>query len=175
MTEWRFCGQFNPWTQDAITDDLSWIDEKEALRRYVATGERLTAVPRVDQKTGIVPYFVVITPGEHPSFTVVRQTSPAFGVGARISDSWWKNLGDGRLFQDIATAYEYGPYDPTLPAQAYKPVSKVQSHNNEDGTGWKTIQEFNPRSRMRADRDSIPVDELYAPVPSRGEWDALVF
>ena len=174
MNDWRYCGQFNDWTQDAIPDELSWIDEAEAKRRYHLAGERLTAVPPVDAKTGVVPFFVVVTPAENPSFTVVRQMSPAYGVGARASDSWWNNLGDGRLFQDIATVYEYGPYDPSDTRQSFKPVSKIESHNNEDGTGWMTIVEFNPRSRMRADRDSIPVDELYAPVPAWGEWDALV-
>ncbi|WP_068493038.1 hypothetical protein [Pseudoclavibacter helvolus] len=174
MIEWRFCGQFSIWRQTAVTDELSWIDEREARRRYDTVGARLTAVPPVDPTTGIVPYFVVVTPGEHPSFTVVRQTSPAFGVGARQSDSWWKNLGDGRLFLDIVTVYEYGTYDPTLPPKMYRHVAKVETNNREDGTGWINFIEVNPRSRMRADRDSIPVDELYAPVPAWGEWDALV-
>ncbi|PPF44863.1 hypothetical protein C5B85_08980 [Pseudoclavibacter sp. AY1F1] len=174
MIEWRFCGEFNTWRQDAVTDELSWIDEQEARRRYQTVGERLTVVPPVDETTGIVPYFIVITPGEHPSFTVVKQLSPAFGVGARASDVWWKGLGDGRLFAHLATVYEYGPYNPKLPPKMYRHVAKIETNNREDGTGWVNFIESNPRSFMSAERDSIFLDDLYSTEPTWGEWDALV-
>lgn len=174
VIEWHFCRRFNPWTRDAAPDEHSWIDEQEARRRYRTSGESLTLVPPVDVKTGIAPYYIVVTPREHPSFTVVQQVSPAFGVGAKASEIWWKSLGDGRLFSHIASVYEYGIYNPQLPPQVFQPVAKVQSHNNEDGTGWTNFVEFNPPSRMRADRDQVLVDEMYAAEPAWSEWDALV-
>ena len=48
VSEWRFCGRFNDWTQNAVPETaLTWIDEDEARRRPLPRAMRahLTVQP----------------------------------------------------------------------------------------------------------------------------------
>lgn len=174
MTVWRFCGEFNDWIQDALPGELSWIDEEEARRRYRRHGARLTIVAPVNESTRIAPCYIEVKPGPQPSLKVVRQMSPASGVGVVSSTTSWKAVGAGRLFAEWVQALEYGPYDADLPRALFTATTKLVSHNREDGTGWFSAFESEPPSRTHAERDSIPVEDLYSQEPAWGDWDALV-
>ncbi|PFG19288.1 hypothetical protein [Serinibacter salmoneus] len=175
--EWRFCGMFNYRLQSAVPDDrwLGWIDEGEARRRFHVPGERLTLVPPVDEATGIVPFFITVTPREHPSFTVSRQEAVAPGVGVVTSQSWWRHAEEGdRLFQHIAEVWEFGEYNPELPVAAHRAVRRWDAFNNEDGTGRVEEHDLVAKTFTKARRMDVPVADLYLPVPAWGEWESLV-
>ncbi|PFG19290.1 hypothetical protein [Serinibacter salmoneus] len=174
--EWRFCGMFNYRLQSAVPNDseLGWIDEGEARRRFHVPVRRVTLVPPVDEATGIVPFFITVTPGEDPSFTVSRQEAVAPGVGVVTSESWWKNVGGGRLFQDIAVVWEFGEYNPELPVAAHRAVREWHAYNNEDGTGRVEEHGLVAKTFTEARRTDVPVADLYLPVPAWGEWESLV-
>lgn len=171
MTNWRYCGRFNDWTQNAFPEDtgLSWIDEDEARRRYHDPSKELTLVPPVDESTGIVPWFITVATAESPSFTVTYQQPP----GVPRAKLWWKNLGDGRLFNDIADLWDYpSEHNPLLKLRQADALMHFVTRNKEDGTGRLTIHEKGSTQVTTADRTFDP-SLLYAPVPEWGQWDLL--
>jgi hypothetical protein len=170
VSEWRFCGRFNDWIQDAVPETaLTWIDEDEARRRYHDPLAELAVVPPVDPATGIVPWYITVTTAENPSFTVTYQQLP----GVPTSEARWKNLGDGRLFGHRAELWEYpAEHDPLLALRQHDAQMHVIVTNMEDGTGRLKIREKGDPRVTTADRRFDPAP-LYAPVPEWGHWDEL--
>ena len=167
--EWRYCGRFVYQAQNAFPDSgLSWIDEAEAVRRYHDPSKELTIVPPVDESTGIVPWFMTVTTAESPSFTVTHQGLP----GVPVSETWWKNLGDGRLFADIVEMWSYPPAEEMLARSRGMALLHARALNNEDGTGRLLIREKGSTMDTTADRRFDPAP-LYRPVPEWGQWDEL--
>lgn len=171
MTNWRYCGRFNDWTQNALPDDtgLSWIEETEACSRYHDPTKELAIVPPVDAATGLVPWFITVTTAENPSFTVTYQQPP----GVPRAETRWKNLGDGRLFAHRAELWEY-PADFNLPVAMRQSDALMHfvTRNKEDGTGRLTIREKGSTRVTTADRTFDPA-LLYAPAPEWGQWNLL--
>lgn len=168
--EWRYCGRYNDWIQDAVPrEPFSWIDEEEARRRYQDPSVELALIPPVDELTGIIPWYITVTTAEHPSFTVTYQQPP----GVPSAKAWWKNLGDGRLFGDEAELWDYpSEHNPLLKLRQGDALTHVVVRNREDGSGRLMIREKgNPRVTT-ADRRFDPAP-LYVPVPEWGEWDIL--
>jgi hypothetical protein len=169
VVEWRYCGRFVYKSQNAYPDpDLSWIDEDEARRRYHDPSKRLTVVAPVDEATGIVPWYIAVTTGEFPSFTVTHQQLP----GVPLSQTWWKNLGDGRLFGDQADIWSYPPAEEMLYRSQGLALVHATVFNNEDGTGRLSMREKGNPVETTADRRFDPAP-LYLPVPEWGQWEEL--
>lgn len=171
MTEWRYCGRFSQNAQDAFPGDtgLSWTDDAEARRRYHDPSAELTIVAPVDEGTGLGPWYIVVTTGENPSFTITYQQPP----GLPRAKLWWKNTGDGRLFNDIADLWEYPTeHIPLVRLRQSDALMHFVTRNKEDGTGRLTIHEKGSTRVTTADRKFDPA-LLYAPVPEWAQWDQL--
>lgn len=169
VVEWRFCGRFGYMSQDAAPGRrFTWIDEGEARGRYHDPLRELTLVPPVDEGMGIVPWYITVTTAEHPSFTVAYQGLP----GVPVAKTWWKNLGDGRLFGYISEIWSYPPAEEMLTRSTSRALMHATVFNEEDGTGRLEVREKGDPVVTTAQRRFDP-GPLYRPVPEWGRWDEL--
>lgn len=171
MIDWRYCGRFNHWTQNAIPEpNLTWIDEAEAKRRYPLPAQELALIPVLQDPSGIVPWHINVTTGENPSFMITFQLPP----GVPESRVRWRNVGNGRLFAHEAHIWDYPeqPPHPMLRMKERDALMRFDFINYEDGTGRLLIYEKGSRDITTADRRIDPTT-MYAPVPAWGHWDEL--
>lgn len=169
MVEWKYCGRFNNWTQDAAPAPFDWIDEDEAKRRYHDSSKELTIVPPKDESTGIYPFYIVVTTGPVVSFAVVEMIPP----GVIQADSRFTPAEDGRLFMSASTVSEFPPTEQIPSAKRGRPLRTIQVTNREDGTGTLLFTEQGESAPLKSKREDIPVADLYRQVPEWGEWQIL--
>lgn len=168
MSNWKYCGQFSYMTQAPMAGD-GYFDEAEAKRRYNDPDAMLTILPPVDEATGIVPYFIVVTTAEVPAFTVFEQTPP----GVIEGEVWFAPVADGRLFARAATIRQFPPADDILVRNNNQALKTVITENREDGTGTLQLHERGSDMVQKADRRDVPVAALYREQPAWGEWHSL--
>lgn len=168
MTHWTYCGQFSYMSQEPIPG-YGVIDEGEAKRRYHDPSAYLTFLPPVDRAVGIMPYFIVVTPGATPAFTIFEQIPP----GVIQAEVMFSPTADGRLFARYNTMRSFPALSEILVRDNSLANTSMYVENREDGTGTVQVLERGSGPVLRADRDSIPVAALYRHVPAWGKWHLL--
>ena len=175
VSKWRYCGRFNDWIQDAVPEpEWTWINEDEARRRYAdRTSGDFTIVPPVDEATGIVPFYIVVGSDTPPSFSIIQQRTP----GVKSAQLTLRNVGE-KLFAERADYFLYPEVAKVPSRRFFKPTTRYEYLNREDGTGKVLIAENVNQPGVKptvttGDRKDIHPEDLYVPIPDFGEWDVL--
>ena len=181
MTEWRFCGRFNSWTQ-APDPDFGWVVEVEAHRRYATFGEPLTIVPPFDEGAECYPFYVVVGTGPDPEFTMLRQRAP----GVTDLTVWWlRAAAEPGLFCWSVEVFRYAEgveRHGDIRDRKVPPDWGWSFMNREDGSGALSQARPSlpppvnkPRPLLPDERRSgVPVAGLYRAEPAWGEWESLL-
>ncbi|MEJ6018557.1 hypothetical protein [Corynebacterium sp. H113] len=146
-----------------------FIDEAEARRRYRDPSALLTILPPVDASTGIVPYYVVVTTGPRPAFTVFEQIEP----GVVEAEVWFSPTAGDRLFATRAMVRQFPPKEELLVRNNSLAIKTMTVENREDGTGTIQIRQRDSSIVEVADRRGMPVASLYRDLPEFGQWQTL--